>query len=275
MLIRKNIYLSPLGEEGGVPQEPTGGEGASSAPAFDASQYVSKADFDSLASRNQEWEGKFNGLQDRLSSVFGGSREQEPAKAPSREDFIRRYGNNPEAVEKWIDARSQWIADSRYQELTKNQQKVQSEQQQKAARQTNLSAHVKRIGEASSTYKDWDNVVSQADLNLPDGTNNTPDVFNAVIESEHSAGLTYLLAKNPGEKFKLLNAFYQGERQGNRYLGMLEARIESEASARKAAAKKGRFQPTATNDVDANGNPNEADEFDTIARNALGIKPKS
>ncbi len=258
----------PDGQSGGG----DGGQGgeANPAPVTPAAPAPSARDYgrdiDSLRGTIGEFGKKFDSFHSDYQSKFGGgSQKQDSNKEPVLSDFP----NTQEGVLKFIDARADYKAGQRYETLQNENKKSQSAEAAKAKRSANLQSHVGRISEAMTRYKDFDAIINNAAMQLPE------NVVDDVIESPFSADLHYHLSKNAGDLYKIVNAYNQSERAGAKMLGALEHKFEMEAAARKAAAKKTRFGATETVDSEVGGNAGEDEENESIARESFGLKKKT
>lgn len=243
---------------------PAAGAGSAGTPAA-APQRDYGRDIDSIRSEFSNFGKKFDSFHTDYQSKFGGG-EKKPAG--NTEPKLSDYPNTQEGVLQFMDARSRFNARQEFTGLQKEGETKQAEQAAKAKRSANIQAHVGRIGEAMTRYKDFDQVVNNAAMALPE------NVLDDVLESTFSADLQYHLSKNAGDLYKVVNAYNQSERAGARMLGALEFRFEQEAAARKAAAKKTRFGATETVDGEAGGNASEDEESESIARESFKLKKK-
>ena len=171
-----------------------------------------------------------------------------------------------ENIEKWIDDRAKWISRREYAEL----HKASSEQRQKDESQANqrksLQEHFSRAAEARKDYADFDNVISSPTVQVSD------KIAEEILTSPISAHLQYTIWKNPTDRFNVISAFQQSERAGIKALDRIEARIESELAAKKAAKKKTNFGITESFDSEVSGKTDES-ELSGIVDNYY--KPKS
>lgn len=236
--------------------------GAGAPPARDYGR-----DIDSMRSEFTGFGRKFDSFFNDYQSKFGGGTQTKPntSKEPTLEDF--NNGATQKDVLAFMDARAKFVARQEYNSLQEEGKKTQSAQDAKAKRSTNIQAHVGRIGEAISRYKDFDQVVNNAAMQLPEA------VLDDVLESSFSADLQYHLSKNAGDLYKIVNTYNQSERQGAKMLGALEHRFELEAATRKAALKKTRFGATEEIEAEAGGQ-GEDEESENIARTSFKLKPK-
>lgn len=237
-----------------------GSGAASAAPARDYGR-----DIDSIRGQIGEFGKKFDSFLTEYQSKFGQPKQTEN-REPKLEDF--NGGKTQQDVLAFIDARAKHLARSEFNSLQEENKKSQSASDAKAKRSANVQAHVGRIGEAMSRYKDFDQVVNNAAMQLPD------TILDDVLESNHSADLQYHLSKNAGDLYKLVNAYNQSERAGAKMLGALEAKFEREAAERKAALKKTRFDATANVESEVGGNGGDDEENESIARESYKLKKR-
>ena len=242
------------------------GAAAGGAPARDYGR-----DIDSIRSELggfKHFTQKFDDFHKDYQTRFGRQESrQDTNREPTPADFNGL--KTQEDVLKFIDARSAYQADQRYESRRKAEKETESTSAAKARRSTNLQAHVGRMSEAMTRYKDFDTVINNAAMsNLPE------NITDDILESSHSADLQYHLSKNPGELYKVVNAYNTSERAGARMLGALEHKFEIDAATRKAALKKTRFSVTETVDSDIGGNASEEAENEDIARSSFKLKKK-
>ena len=260
---------------GGAGDGSPSGEGAS---AFDASQYVPKAEFERVTGELGEFRNKYsslesdyNGFKSKFSGLFSEGKEGKADKEPNFADYKTR---GEQGVLEYIDARAAYLANKQFGTL----QEQQAKQREAQNAQANLSAayqkHIGRIPDAQKRYKDFDQVTANAAMALPDGRDGKHNVLADVLDSDHSADLQYKLSKNPGDLYKLVSAYNESPAKGARMLGAFEAQIEASRAAEKAAMKKAGVRPTIQNTAEADGNPNESQELDAIAREVYGLKKK-
>lgn len=246
-----------------------GGSGASGGGDF-----VPRADFDKLSQSYSGLSSKFEGMHKDYESRFA-PRSSEGEAALTREPKLEDYGANQAGVTKYIKDLTKFNTKQNWDEHQTASQKAQAAQAGKAKRQSSLDGHVKRMSEAMTRYKDFDSVVNNAPGLLPDGTNGQPDVLADVLESDHSADLQYHLSKNPGDYWRLLNAYNQSERQGARFLGALEARFANDAQVRKQNLRqaRGSAMADAGGEFEGGGETDE-NQYDKLAKESFGIGRK-
>jgi hypothetical protein len=251
------------GSGGGAGEGAAAGSGAAPAQSTPARDYG--RDIDTVRSQFGEFTKRFDSFHSDYQSKFGGG-EKKPAGGS--EPKLSDFPNTQDGVLQFMDARAKHIARQEYTGLQKEGEAKQAEQATKAKRSANIQAHVGRIPEAVARYKDFDQVVNNAAMALPE------NVLDDVLESNFSADLQYHLSKNAGDLYKIVNAYNQSERAGSRMLGALEFRFEQESAARKAALKKTRFNPTETVDGEAGGAGGEEAENEDIARSSFKLGKK-
>lgn len=235
---------------------------------------VSRADFDNLSRSYSGLSSKFEGMHKDYESRFA-PRSSEGDAPLTREPKLEEYESNQAGVTKYIKDLTKFNTKQNWDQHQTESQKTQAAQAGKAKRQSSLDGHVKRMSEAMTRYKDFDSVVNNAPGLLPDGTNGQPDVLGDVLESDHSADLQYHLSKNPGDYWRLLNAYNQSERQGARFLGALEARFANDAQVRKQNLRQARGSAMADAGGEyEGGGENDDGRFEKLARESFGIRKK-
>lgn len=261
--MRKHFYLDPNNEGG------TGSTGETqqtqTTQTTETPSYVGKGDFDSFRTENESFRNevspRLQKIDEFLSRFQNDNRNQNAA--PSEPKLgSQEYPNTPVGIQKWIKASAKFEADRLYEERSNKDRTSKSEQETQAKYATVVQDHVKRIGEASSRYKDWDAVVKNIDL--------PGNLAAQIMDSDHSADIQYLINRDKGEYFKLLNA--QREGKADRVIGRLEQRFESESAARKQADKQTRHQTTIDDGMEAGGNVSREQEFEDMARKHYGLK---
>jgi hypothetical protein len=289
MNLTRRIYRDPNSDAGGgaaaaaAAGAGTGagaGEGGAGAGAGAATpNYLTKEDFgafqDRLGSQLGSLSQKFDGHMADYSRRFAPNPPAggESDKAP----VLESYPGTPEGIQKFLSDHAKFHAGAAIAAHQTASDKKNKEQAFKAKRQTSVQDHVKRMGEARGRYKDFDQVVNNANFSLPDGTNGQPDVLGSVLESEFSGELHYHFASpaGQGDLFKLINAFNQSESAGARALGKLEARFERESEERKRTQRQARSAATGNAGGDAEGGEAGDDaKFEDMARSSWGLKGK-
>lgn len=271
--IHRNLDLDGSGGGGGLDGTPNGGDSSS---AVDLSGYVPREDFDRVSGELSEFKNKYSSLESDYSGFkqkFSGlfeNKEEEGDKEP----VLANYPKTEAGVQKYIDDRARWIASQSIRDYQTKTQTEAQKQQESAQNFKIYGEHSNRVTEASKRYKDFHEVTQKANasgiLNFPAGENGQPNILKDIISSDVSGDLMYMIAKNPGEKWNILNAYQAGS--GPRYIGKLEARIEAEQAARKKANK---LATGVTTLVEGDtSSPGEDEEFDAIAREHLRITKK-
>ena len=259
------------GDGGGNDGGGGSGNGGGGSGASGGGDFVPRADFDKLSQSYSGLSSKFEGMHKDYESRFA-PRSSEGEAALTREPKLEDYEGNQAGVTKYIKDLTKYNTKQNWDEHQTASQKAQAAQAGKAKRQSSLDGHVKRMSEAMTRYKDFDSVVNNAPGLLPDGTNGQPDVLADVLESEHSADLQYHLSKNPGDYWRLLNAYNQSERQGARFLGALEARFANDAQVRKQNLRQARGSAMADAGGEfEGGGENDDSRFDKLAKESFGI----
>lgn len=256
---------------GSPPSAGDGGNGGGN------SDFVPRADFDraiqSINGLSQKFEGFHQDYSRRFAPAGGGKDEGAISQEPNLAEYSARLGNTNETVTKYLADFNRFHTKKNWDGFQSDSQKTQSAQAAKAKRQSSLQAHVGRMSEAMQRYKDFDQVTSNAPGPLPSGENGQPDVLSDVLESEHSADLQYHLSKNPGDYWKLINAYNQSERQGARFLGALESKFTGEAAERKKNLRQSRGGVTADAGGEIEGGNGDDDtKYASMARESFGLK---
>lgn len=194
------------------------GDGGGAPGGSPASTPASKAELENLSQSirglSQKFDGHLSDYSRRFAPANAGSDNAD--KGPEQEPTLERYENTQQGITKYLADFNKFHTKKNWTEHTSAAERANKANAAKAARQTSIGAHVKRMGEAMKRYPDFEGVIQNAAIPLPDGANGAPDVLGAVLESEFSADLHYHLSKNPGDLYRLVNAFNQSERAGAR-----------------------------------------------------------
>jgi hypothetical protein len=273
---RHKLHLDPDPDGFGGGAGGSGSPSGESAPAFDESKYAPREDFDRVVGELGEFKTKYSGLEtefggfkEKLSGLFG-EQKQDSDKEPN----LSSYPKTEQGVAKYIDDRARWIASKSIQDYQTKQQTEAKTQAESASNFKIYGEHQTRITEASKRYRDYHEVTQKANasgvLTFPAGENGQPNILKDIVSSDVSGDLMYAIAKNPGEKWNILNAYQAG--YGQKYIGKLEARIEAQNEARKKANKLATGVTTLVEgDTSA---PGWDEEADAIAREHLRITKK-
>lgn len=266
-------FLDPNSDGGGESSNPipsqSVGQGSSSG------DYVSKSDFDSFRQQVGGFSQKFDGFVNDYRKSNSPKETSDADEIPSNEPTLSSYDNNDAGINKYLRDLTRFHAGNIVSKSSAASEKARSEQASKAKRQSSYGEHVKRMGEAMSRYKDFDQVVNNAPMALPDGSNGQPDILGDVLDSDHSADLQYHLSRNTGDLYKLINAYNQSDKQGTRFLGQLEAKFGRDAEERKQTLRQTRGFATANAGGDSEGGGGGDDEKHIkMARMAFGLDKK-
>jgi len=151
-------------------------------------------------------------LKARLDAIEGKAADDEPKaeKFTDAVEFGKAYG-------KWLAAKE------RKEDAARQQAERESSERKKI-----VDAWNKEYSKVSKQYEDFDEVMADP-LNLAHGT-----VIDAIYESDIGPHINYYLSKNRDEAEKINE---MGVKAALKYLGRIEAKIETQLEAAKEAKK--------------------------------------
>ena len=219
--------------------------------------------------------GEFGGFKSEFQKFTQDFSSRFPAPQNKNQDEPEpKFPENGDAaaVRRWVAEHSAWngkrAARDEFGRLKTEQEQTNKTQTENAKWSSDLQAHIGRMGEARGRYKDFDTVIASASMTLP------KNIQAEVMDSDVSADLHYMLSKNQGDLYKVLNAYNTSPSKGARVLGELETRIRMDNASRAAAEKKAKFGATGRVETDSQGSESEEQEFENIARERFGLKKK-
>jgi len=158
-------------------------------------------------------------LQEELAQVKGYI-AQATQRQPQKSDF--------KSQAEW-DA---WVMRQTAQSvLNENSQKQTQAQAQAAQQQEMLQDWSEKVKAVLPRIPDFHAVVGESEIDFE----KTPDVFQAILESDVGAEMAYFLAKNPEEATKITRL---GKDARQRYLARIEFQLEQQAKTPQAKAPK-------------------------------------
>lgn len=101
-------------------------------------------------------------------------------------------------VEALIDWKAEQIADTRVKAAFDTEKNAEVTEEQRRRTQALLAAHNARVVEAKKVYDDFDEVISQPDMQI------SVAMRDGIMLSEHGAHIAYYLAKHPDERETML-----------------------------------------------------------------------
>jgi hypothetical protein len=180
--------------------------------------------------------------------------ESQVPKEPKRSD----YPATEQGIEKWIDDRAKFISQREYGELSKASAEQRKKDEAQVSQRKNLQQHFTRAADARKDYADFDTVIASPTVQVND------KIAEEILSSPISAHLQYAIWKNHADRFNVIAAFQESERAGIKALDRIEARIETELAAKKAAAKKTRFGATDSVEADVGSLSDEQENADLV-----------
>jgi hypothetical protein len=220
---------APDGAAGGAAAagSPAGGDAA---PAFDASQYVPKAEFEQIRNDYSEFrqtaEQRFQDYDSRLPK---------PAKEEAKSDVAPKaadYDFNKEGeFERFMDDRARFNFKQEFSTREKTYQESQREQGYKQYVQTAQNEHSARQDAYKVLNPDYD---ERKNIDIRNEA-----VVLSILESEFSANIHHFLQKNAEKTAELRKLAVNNPAAAIRMVGRLESQFESQAAAvpaKKAAA---------------------------------------
>ena len=234
---RHIIHLDPApdGAAGGAanPSLPAGGEAA---PAFDASQYVPKSEFERISndysSFRQEAEQRFQDYDSRLPKPEMAEPKADVAPKASDYDF-----NKEGEFERFMDDRAAYKFNQEFSSRESKYRESQQEQSYKQYVQSTQDAHAERADSFRAANPDYD---PNKSILLGNDT-----VALAVLESEFSANIHNYLQKNPEKVVEIRKMAKSNPANAVRMIGRIEAQFESQAAAIPAKKSAAAAMPTA------------------------------
>jgi hypothetical protein len=206
------------GEGGGA-----GGSGAPAAPApaFDASQYVPKSEFETrlqseIERVNGDWESRYSELEGRLPKPAA---SEAPKGPPKHSDYdLTKEGQ----LEAFLDARAEYLMEKKFADRERQQEESGREESQKQYVQRLQNEHRDRAESfraANPSYDPNRSFKIQRTVGL------------AILDSDFSAHIDNYLQTNP-DKLKELRKIIddRGPGAGVKYVGRLETMFEGKAA---------------------------------------------
>ena len=224
----RTLHLNPEpGESGGGSGAAAAGAPASggAAPAFDASQYVPKSEYERLSSEF----GRFRGdAENRFRTFESRLPQPEPTKqdkAPSMKEFLNANGEmDAEGFEKYQDAKIAYNLKTHRQEWEREQTAARQREDYEARQNSILEAHSSRQDAYHRANPDYN-------PDFPVSFKNAA-VTLAVADSDYSAHIHHFFQKNP-DKLSELRSIERdkGAIAALRYIGRLETQFETKQAA--------------------------------------------
>lgn len=158
---------------------------------------LTKQKYDLLEINSQQQQ-RMDRLERRVEELLSGktpaiSQAHASAKEPNVDDFK----NEPDPWAAYDRAVARWEANNLFEE----KQKQFTEQSLVEQHNANVEAHNKRMDEARSRYKDFDEVIEENDFAMD------PQVGKVFLKVKNSGDVAYYLAKHPeeGKKFAAMD----------------------------------------------------------------------
>jgi hypothetical protein len=250
----KHLHLDPApdGAAGGAAASgsPVGGDAA---PAFDASQYVPKAEFDQIRNDYSEFrqsaEQRFQDYDSRLPKQETAEPKADVAPKVGDYDF-----NKEGEFERFIDDRNKFTLRQEFSQRETQQKQQQGESQYRESVQKALSSHAERQDAYKALNPDYDPFKNVAIGNEA--------VTLEILNSDYSAQIHHYFQKNPDKLTDLRKLARENPGSAVRMIGRIEAQFESQAAT--ITGKKSAATASPTSDGFGgklpSGNPKKSDQ---------------
>jgi len=190
-----------------------------------------------------ELEKSHNEMRERFKPFLEGGGNKDENKRPNRAEYIQKYGNTPETIEKFIEDLSGWKANELKRSWDETGNKSRQEQEE-AARQTQetnriLSYHIQDVEKVKATRPDFkEKVENSAVMRLPD------NIKIDIMDSENTGLLTLYLAENPDQLSRLYNAYSESKKKGERLLAVMADKVGAGDEIENRTVQAARIKPT-------------------------------
>ncbi len=235
---RNYLHLDPAPDgAGGGAADAAASPGGSAAPAFDASQYVPRADFERV---NQEFgeyrnasEQRFRDFESRLPQPQ--KREPKEDKEPNAEDGSYDF-NKPGEFQRYQRDLANYYIRQGFQQREQETQKQQQDREYRESVQGALSSHAERQDAYKALNPDYDPYKS---VNIGNEA-----VTLEILTSDYSAQIHHFFQKNPDKLSELRKLAQTNPGSAVRMVGRIEASFEAQEAAAPAKKAAAAAQPT-------------------------------
>lgn len=162
--------------------------------------------------RREQVEQEFHTLRQQVAAMETRSQAPQPEQFQDYNDYVR--------AEAKFNARqeAESIVQQRLNEMMPDPRVIQQQRMAQESQAQDQQAIARIVQDGAKKYQDFAQVVQNSEVSL----SQNPAVMRAVLTSEKSADLSYYLAKNPQEAFRIVNS---APYDAVRLVGRLEATL--------------------------------------------------